>query len=78
MLPPGKYPNSRSYTQYNVINRVGGNVTNTILQPRLNGQEVIVIDEVRYANSDAVPDEPKTRWSGQVFQWCQKKEGALS
>ncbi len=78
MVPLGKDPKSRSYTQYNVINRVEGNVANTILQLRANGQEGMVSHQVSYANRDALPNEPMTRWSDQVFQsWQEGKSAQL-
>lgn len=50
-------------------------MANTILQLRVKGQEGIVINEVSFANRDALPDEPKTRWfdQDQACQWWQNE-----
>ncbi|KAK4697492.1 hypothetical protein P7C71_g598, partial [Lecanoromycetidae sp. Uapishka_2] len=70
LRPLNKNPRSTTYTESTVINKVGGDPKNPILQLKVSTDQGVMINEVSYANRDSL--NPKTRWSDMAYQsWSQ-------
>lgn len=75
-LPGGsKNPRSGTYTEYTVINKVGGDPRDPILDLEVSGDQGTMINEVSYANKDNLPQGQRIHWSDQAFQAWNLEEG---
>ena len=70
-----KDPRSRTYTEYKVINKDGGDPANPITDLMVSKDQRTIINEVSYSDRDKLPDAEKVRWSDQTFQAWQKEGG---